>query len=166
MQHFLNSLILSVYSAVTCDVLCQISFRVAAVFYSELRSPNFQLRTKLEAVSEFRGCILWRLHLKTDCITAVRQDCSISQAPSNAANKCVHPTPEKPRLQQVGPSQYNLSQGSLLPIYLLFKLCCVILFFNFHHVSSNCNWNHIRWWCQSAMTQPSTKARFLWNDFY
>ena len=40
------------------------------------------------AVSQFRGRILRRMHLKTNCVTAARQGCPISKAPSNAAEKC------------------------------------------------------------------------------
>lgn len=45
------------------------------------------------AVSKFRGCILRRLNLKTDCVIALRQGCPILKAPSNAAEKCSHCCP-------------------------------------------------------------------------
>lgn len=40
------------------------------------------------AVSHFTGCILQRLHLKTDYSTTLPKGCPNSKAPSNAAHKC------------------------------------------------------------------------------
>ena len=71
------------------------------------------LKTEPVSVSQFSGCILQRLHLKIDCVTAVRLDCPISETSSNVASKCCPSTPEKQRLQWVDPSQPNLSQDSL-----------------------------------------------------
>ena len=41
-----------------------------------------------KTVSQFRGRILRRVHSKGDCVTATRQGCPISKAPSNADDKC------------------------------------------------------------------------------
>ena len=55
----------------------------------------------IEAVSQFRGFILQRLDMKTNCVTTARLDCL---SPS---------TPEKQRLRQMDPSWPNISHDSL-----------------------------------------------------
>ena len=53
--------------------------------------------TETRAVSQFRGSILWSVHLKCNYVTTPREACPNSKDPPNAPHKCclLLPLPEE-----------------------------------------------------------------------
>ena len=76
-----------------CIVFISVFIHICeALRYGVRRPSSFPdwpyCRQDTMTLSQFRGRILRKLHLKTACVTAARQGCPISKVPSNAAEKC------------------------------------------------------------------------------
>lgn len=72
------------YNEISCDEFNQHTGQLSIWREVDECAWLKKLNVQIENVSQFRGHILQRLHLKTKCITTARHGCPISKAISNA----------------------------------------------------------------------------------